>query len=317
MKKLFVFFSVLAFAECAYSQPQGSKPVKTIVILLYDGFTPLDAVGPYQVLSGIMGVQVKTVAKKKGLIQSDGALALNADYSLTEIKQADVLIVPGGFRGTYHAAQDTILTNWVKRINKTSQYTTSVCTGAWILGAAGLLNGKDATTHWYGKTILESYGAMYKTERYVKSGKIYTAAGVSAGIDMGLALLAEISGEAYAKGMQLAIEYDPQPPFYAGSPSKADPAMLKMLTQMYDDGVKRMTEEDAVKPQPKTSQSKSATKQTAKGLLQEDGIDPVCHMKVKAGSDIISIHNGKRYSFCSRMCKEAFEKEPAKFLSEE
>jgi putative intracellular protease/amidase/YHS domain-containing protein len=320
MKKQHAVFRILLifliFGRSANGQEIPQKPsIKSIVILLYEGFTPLDAVGPYQVLSGIMGAEVKTVAKQKGIVKSDGALSLKADYGLSEIKQADILIVPGGFGGTYKAAHDTVITNWIKRIDKTTRYTTSICTGAWILGAAGLLKHKDATTHWYGKEILEGHGAHYKAERYVKQGKIYTAAGVSAGIDMALALLAEISGDEYAKAMQLLIEYDPKPPFDAGTPAKSDSATLKMLTQMYDAGIeniRREADEFKETTQGKNGASKKAITNYSK-ILQEDGIDPVCKMKVKKGTTLTTDYRGKRYGFCSEMCKREFERDGSRF----
>jgi putative intracellular protease/amidase/YHS domain-containing protein len=313
MKKVILVISLLLLCETATCQSVEKKSIKSIAILLYEGFTPLDAVGPYQVLSGIMGVQVKTVAKKKGLIQSDGALALQANYSLSEINHADILIVPGGFGGTYHAAHDTAITNWVKKINRTSIYTTSVCTGAWILGAAGLLKDKSATTHWYGKELLESYGAHYKADRYVKVGKIYTAAGVSAGIDMALALLGEISGEEYSKAMQLVIEYDPQPPFNTGSVAKSDSSTVKMLRQMYDGGMQKLKSETTANEKDNAIR-KQAQPISTNVLLLNGGVDPVCHMSVKKGSTITAMHEGKQYGFCSKMCKEQFEKEPKRFL---
>lgn len=241
MKKLicilFIFNTLLAYGQEIKSQ----KPeIKTIAIFLYDGFTPLDVVGAYQVLGGIMGAEIRTVAKQKGLIKSDNVLTFSADYSFSEISQADILLVPGGLQGTYQVCQDKETLDWIKKIHEKTVYTTSVCTGSWILAAAGVLKGKSAACHWYGKEILENYGAKFSDNRWVKEGKIYTAAGVSSGIDMGLALASEIMGEDYAKAIQLSIQYDPQPPFDAGTPSKSDTKTVEWLRGMYDNGLKEV-----------------------------------------------------------------------------
>jgi putative intracellular protease/amidase len=234
---LLIFNTLIAFGQ----EKQTEKPkVKTIAILLYDGFTPLDVVGAYQVLSAIMGAQIKTVAKQKGLVKSDNVLIFNADYNFLEVSQADILLVPGGLQGTYQVCQDKETLAWIQKIHETTLYTTSVCTGSWILAAAGVLKGKTAACHWYGKEILENYGAKFSESRWVKEDKIYTAAGVSSGIDMGLALAGEIMGEDYAKAIQLSIQYDPQPPFDAGTPSKSDVKTVEWLKGMYDSGLRKV-----------------------------------------------------------------------------
>ena len=202
-----------------------------IVIPIFPNFTALDAIGPYQVLRGLPEANVVFAAAQTGLVRSDdGFLGLNADAALSEIDRADVLVVPGGW-GTRAALKDEALLRWVRAIHETTRYTTSVCTGSLVLAAAGLLDGLQATTHWAQPHLLESLGAHYTPQRVVQQGKIVTAAGVSAGIDMGLTLAAEIAGEDVAKSIQLAIEYDPQPPFDAGSPAKAG-AKIIALTGM-------------------------------------------------------------------------------------
>lgn len=203
--------------------------MKTIVFLFYEGMTSLDAIGPHTVLAHLPEVQVKHVARKAGLIKTDAMqLTLMAEYSIADISEADVLVVPGGRNATTLEEYPQIL-EWIRAIHQTTIWTTSVCTGSLILGAAGLLEGVSATSHWAAMDRLKKWGAIPTQERVVKAGKIITAAGVSAGIDMGLTLAAKIAGEAVAKRIQLGIEYDPHPPFDCGSVQKADPEMVKAL----------------------------------------------------------------------------------------
>jgi putative intracellular protease/amidase len=207
-----------------------------IVIPIYDRFTALDAVGPYEVLSRLPGAQVTFVAAKKGPVRTDtGALAITADASLDEIESADIVTVPGG-PGTRELMTDPQLIEWIQRIHPTTQWTTSVCTGSLLLGAAGLLNGLKATTHWACDELLNSTGATYTEERVVVEGKIITAAGVSSGIDMALTLAAKVAGDVVAQAIQLGIEYDPQPPFDSGSRSKAAPEIVEFLRAGISDG---------------------------------------------------------------------------------
>lgn len=200
-----------------------------IAILLFDRFTALDAIGPYEVLSRIPDAAVKFVAKQAGPVRSDqGSLAIIADYSLDEVPSPDILVVPGG-PGQSALMEDEPILNWIRRAHETSTWTTSVCTGSLLLGAAGLLKGVKATSHWLADGVLSQLGAEPTTERVVIEGKIITAAGVSAGIDMALKLVALECGETWAQSIQLGIEYDPQPPFDAGSPSKAPTEIVERL----------------------------------------------------------------------------------------
>jgi putative intracellular protease/amidase len=206
-----------------------------IVIPIFDRFTALDAVGPYEVLSRLPGAEVVFVAAEKGAVRTDtGSLAITADASLDEIDSCDVLTVPGG-PGTRHLMTDPQLIDWVKRIHPTTTWTTSVCTGSLLLGAAGVLTGLKATTHWACTDLLESLGAAYTAERVVIEGKVITAAGVSSGIDMALTLAAKIAGDEIAQAIQLGIEYDPQPPFDSGSASKADPGIVELVRALSSD----------------------------------------------------------------------------------
>ncbi len=203
-----------------------------IVILAFDGITALDAVGPYEVLQRLPGAEVIFVGETMGLKRTDTkSLAINADRSVTDVTAADVLVVPGGFGEEQVRAKPAML-EWVRAIHQTTTWTTSVCTGALILGAAGLLQGLKATTHWAAMKQLARFGAIPTSERVVEQGKIITAAGVSSGIDMALSLARKIAGDTVAQAIQVGIEYDPQPPF-DGSSKRAPEAVMVILRELY------------------------------------------------------------------------------------
>jgi transcriptional regulator GlxA family with amidase domain len=203
-----------------------------IAILIYDRFTALDAVGPYEVLSRLPGATVTFVAEQPGLKRTDtGRLALQADASLAELTAPELVLVPGG-PGQAELMQDGPVHEWLRSAHAQSTWTTSVCTGSLILAAAGLLAGKRATGNWQALEELGELGVDVTPERVVFDGKIATAAGVTAGIDMALTLAAKIAGEEVAQAIQLGIEYDPQPPFDAGSPQKA-PADIVEAVRAY------------------------------------------------------------------------------------
>jgi transcriptional regulator GlxA family with amidase domain len=202
-----------------------------IAILIYDRFTALDAIGPYEVLSRLPGAKVTFVAEQPGPKRTDtGRLALLADASLTEVEHPEVVLVPGGPGEVSERAGGAAL-EWLRAAHETSTWTTSVCTGSLILAAAGLLDGTRATSHWLAMDELGRLGAEPTSERVVFDGKIVTAAGVSAGIDMALALAARIANEQVAQAIQLMIEYDPQPPFDAGSPQKAPAEIVRAMRE--------------------------------------------------------------------------------------
>jgi transcriptional regulator GlxA family with amidase domain len=210
-------------------------PVKTIGILIYDGYNTLDAIGPYQVLSQLMGVKVMMIAKQKGMVRNQTGLKVQVDQSIDDIKKLDILVIPGGAVETHKMTKDTVVLDWIRAIDKTTTYTTSVCTGAWILGAAGLLKDKNVTTNWYrAEEIMTGYGAHFKQERWVSDGKYWTSAGVTAGLDMSLAIINDLMGEKYTQGVMLDLEYDPHPPYNAGSVKKTDPLVADMMKEMYD-----------------------------------------------------------------------------------
>ena len=201
-----------------------------IAILLYDRFTALDAIGPYEVLSRLPGAELSFVAAEPGPITTDTRiLTIAVERSLEDVPSPDVLLIPGG-PGEDVLRDDRVL-DWVRKAHETSTWTTSVCTGSLVLARAGVLDGKRATSHWLALARLRELGAEpVEGERIVEDGKIVTAAGVSAGIDMALHLAGRIAGEEVAQTIQLYIEYDPQPPFDAGSPAKA-PADLVARTR--------------------------------------------------------------------------------------
>jgi transcriptional regulator GlxA family with amidase domain len=203
-----------------------------IAIALFDRLTALDAVGPYEVLSRLPGATVAFVAAKPGVYRTDTLmLGLSADASLEELPEPDVVLVPGGI-GTRALMHDERMLDWVRHAHEGSRYTTSVCTGALVLAAAGVLDGLEATTHWCVRESLAQYGARPVERRVVEQGKVITAAGVSAGIDMALVLADRIAGPEVAQAIQLGIEYDPQPPFDSGSPSKAPAAIVDLVRQV-------------------------------------------------------------------------------------
>jgi transcriptional regulator GlxA family with amidase domain len=198
-----------------------------IAIVLYPEFTALDFIGPYEVLRGLPGAQVRFVWKETGPITADsGALVVGATHTFDETPEPDLVLVPGGPGCAAAAGDDDVLT-WLRRVSPNSSWTASVCSGSLVLGAAGLLEGKRATTHWAVLPALGEYGAVpVGDERIVHEGKVVTAAGVSAGIDLALWLVGRIAGDAHAELTQLVIEYDPQPPYDSGHTSKASRATM-------------------------------------------------------------------------------------------
>ncbi|GAA5609186.1 DJ-1/PfpI family protein [Streptomyces platensis] len=202
-----------------------------LAILLYDRFTTLDAVGPYETLSRLPGAEAVFVGERTGPYRNDlGSLGLAADATLDEVTAPDILVVPGGPGQLAHMT-DGPLHEWIRAVDAHTTWTTSVCTGSLILAAAGLLTGRRATSHWLALDQLPALGAEPTGERVVFDGKYVTAAGVSSGIDMGLTLAGRIAGDTVAQTIQLGIEYDPQPPYDAGSPEKAPAEVTAALRE--------------------------------------------------------------------------------------
>jgi transcriptional regulator GlxA family with amidase domain len=205
-----------------------------VAYLLYDRFTALDITGPHEVLNSLPEVESVFIAEQVGPVRNEsGSLALIADRTLAEVRQPDIVVVPGGF-GTRALLEHRPLLDWLRAAHETSTWTTSVCTGALLLAAAGLLDGMAAATHWLARDQLAALGALPVSDRVVRRGKIVTAAGVSAGIDMALELVALMRGEDAARAIQLGIEYDPQPPFDSGSPEKARAATVELVRAAFD-----------------------------------------------------------------------------------
>ncbi|BCY13505.1 DJ-1/PfpI family protein [Actinoplanes sp. L3-i22] len=194
-----------------------------IAIVLYPGMTALDAIGPYEILRFLPDAELRFVGAEPGPLMTDSnVLVLGVTHSFDETPSPDLVLVPGSGPNTATAMADRQLIAWLQRVHPTTTWTTSVCSGALILAAAGLLDGKPATTHWLAQGALKAFGAeARRDERIVRAGRIVTAAGVSAGLDLALWLTGEIAGRDHAETIQLYIEYDPRPPFDAGHPTKA------------------------------------------------------------------------------------------------
>jgi putative intracellular protease/amidase len=211
-----------------------NKPFQ-LAILLYPGVTALDAVGPWEVLSRMPNTEVRFVGKEVGPLMTEGrALLLGVLHTVAETPSPDLVLVPGGITTPNQMVDDEVL-DWLRKVHEATNWTASVCTGALILGAAGILKGLPATTHWYKMGVLKIMGAKPQPdERIVRFGKIVTAAGVSADIDLALWLAGEIAGRERAEAIQLAIEYDPHPPFDAGHMSKASKETQKLAKELMD-----------------------------------------------------------------------------------
>jgi transcriptional regulator GlxA family with amidase domain len=216
----------------------GSDRRYQVAILLYQGVTGLDAVGPWEVLSRVLNTEVRFVGTETGPVTTEGStLLLGVTHTLDETPSPDLVLVPGGSTTPGQMVDDEVL-EWLRRVHETTTWTTSVCTGALILGAAGILKGLPATTHWYKMGVLKIMGAKPQPdERIVRSGKVVTAAGVSAGIDLALWLAGEIAGREQAEAIQLVIEYDPHPPFDSGHIGKASEATHKLAKEKMDEAV--------------------------------------------------------------------------------
>jgi len=237
-------FKPIAWAHLKlWSSPITDSPKAFhIVFLLFDGITQLDFTGPAQVLCRIPGAVVHTAAKEIKPIQTDSGFAILPSTHFADCPQADLLCVPGGF-GTRGVIQDEATLQFLRDQAADAQYLTSVCTGSLALGAAGLLRGKRATSHWAYTSLLAKFGATYEKARVVKDGNIMTAGGVTSGIDFALTVVAEIAGQQLAESIQLSLEYDPHPPFNSGHPDVADPELIALLHErVYGKTVQDLTD---------------------------------------------------------------------------
>jgi transcriptional regulator GlxA family with amidase domain len=211
-----------------------------IAIALFPEFTALDAIGPYQVLALVPGAEVVLCAERPGRVTDDNRLLhVDVEHGFGDVATPDVLLVPGGPATRRVAAAGGPIVEWIRAAHEHTTYTTSVCTGALLLGAAGLLEGLRATTHWLSYEDLAGYGATPTEQRVVFEDRIVTGAGVSAGIDLALAVVGALSGPEVAQAIQLAIEYDPQPPYDAGAPSKAAPELRELVSAALSEAVSR------------------------------------------------------------------------------
>lgn len=221
-----------------------------IAMLLYPGFTALDLVGPHHMLASLLGATVHLVAASKDPVASDFGMSFLPSMVLDDVpEKLDILFVPGGGEGTLKAMQDAKFVNWVAEHGRHANLVASVCTGSMILGQAGLLRGKRATTHWATHTLLKDFGAIPVDQRVVWDRHLVTGAGVSAGLDLGIAVVARLRDKTYAQSVQLVAEYAPQPPFNAGTPKTAPREVRQMMGSMFDSLVAdmRQTAKSALK----------------------------------------------------------------------
>jgi transcriptional regulator GlxA family with amidase domain len=204
-----------------------------VVFAIYPGVTQLDFTGPHEVLARLPGARCVLASRAGGDLEAEGGIVFANVRRLVDIQRCDLICVPGGF-GTIEAMEDQEFLTQLRRLANTARYVTSVCTGALVLGAAGLLKGKRATSHWAWRDALSSFGATPQAARVVRDGNVFTGGGVTAGIDFALTVMAEIAGEDYAQSVQLSIEYAPAPPFNSGSPELAPPTILASTQQRYE-----------------------------------------------------------------------------------
>lgn len=229
--------------------PAAAAPLE-VGILVYPDFFTLDAIGPLAALSGVEGLNVRLIRYGETEKVKSGRTIFYVPTSTREVSRLDVLIVPGGSTGTWDLSQDAQARRWIVDIDANSRVTASVCTGSWVLGAAGLLQGRRATSNWYrARQVMQHYGASFEPKRYVSDGKYWTSAGVSAGIDLSIALIAELKGEAAARAAVARLDYRPSPPLPAGSPEKTDDLVLDMMHQMYDYMMLPLLQKDGAVPE--------------------------------------------------------------------
>lgn len=239
--------------ESLFGKP--AHEIKTIGILVYDGVNDLDVIGPRYVLGQAMGVETKLIAINKGNIKTVMGVELVPNTVIDSVSRLDVLIIPGGFTGTVEAVYNKALHTWIRKIDETTVYTGAVCTGVWILGATGLLEGKRASTNWYREEeFLKKFKAIPANERYTHDGKYWTSAGVTAGMDMSLAIMQDIYGSNYAQAVMLDMEYDPHPPLLGGTPERTKPAITRMMRTLYDGGIIPLIDSLEKRSAPKTIQ---------------------------------------------------------------
>jgi cyclohexyl-isocyanide hydratase len=225
-----------------------SMPLFNVGFVIFPELTQLDFTGPQQVLARLPQSAMHIIAKSAAPVPSDSGLSLVPTHTFESCPRLDLICIPGGSAGVVRAMGDQETIKFVQRQSSTAKYVTSVCTGAFILGAAGLLKGRRATTHWAFTELLSLVGATHEKGRIVKDGNVITAGGVTSGIDFGLSVVAEIAGETVAQAIQLGIEYDPEPPFDSGHPDRAPDAAKAAVFPRYEktraafrDGIARLS----------------------------------------------------------------------------
>jgi transcriptional regulator GlxA family with amidase domain len=248
LAQLLVLALLPAFAQAhlSHAELMSLKPVPNVKehgigIFVYDGMNAMDALGPMQVFSAA-GLQPFLVAKTAGIVTASNGLSINVAKGFADVNRLDILVVPGGAAETVLQTQDPVVLNWIKMIDQNTIYTTSVCTGAWILGTAELLRGKQATSNWYrAAEILKKFRAIPRpNQRYVFDGKLITSAGVTAGLDMALAIVQKLfshdttNGQDFTQAVMLDLQYSPKPPVRGGTLAKSDPSVAAAMTEMYD-----------------------------------------------------------------------------------
>lgn len=207
-----------------------------ISFLIFPRVTQLDFTGPLQFLARMPGADIAIVAKSLDLVPTDSVLKLAPTHSFETAPKADLLCIPGG-HGIPDLIRDQESVDWIRQTGSAADYITSVCTGAFALGAAGFLQGKKATTHWAYTSLLPLFGATHVDERVVRDGHLFTGGGVTAGIDFALTIIRDISGREVADALQLALEYNPQPPVNCGHPSFASETLMTRMNKIYDPAV--------------------------------------------------------------------------------
>jgi cyclohexyl-isocyanide hydratase len=205
----------------------------TVVFAMYPNVTQLDATGPFEVFSRLPETRCVLASVDGGVVECSGGLALTHVVRLADVRGCTVLCVPGGY-GCIAAMEDEVYLTALRRLAATARYVTAVCTGSLLLGAAGLLRGRRAACHWAWREHLAEFGAIPDSDRVVQDGSVFTGGGVTAGIDLGLAVMAEIAGPVHAQSVQLAIEYAPAPPFDSGRPERARPEIVRAALARVD-----------------------------------------------------------------------------------
>lgn len=225
----------LSLLDVPGSAASSMEKTFDIGILVYEDFFTMDAIGPLTMLSQLPNARVRLIRFDGDDVLKSGRTQIRVPTAAADVNALDALLIPGGSTGTWQMAQDPQALAWIRKIDTHSRYTGSVCSGAWILGATGLLQGRKATTNWYrAGQMMDLYGAKFTPARYVSDGKYWTSAGVSAGIDLSVAMIADIADETAARTAMLQTNYRPQPPIAGGSPEKTDDLVLDMMHQMYD-----------------------------------------------------------------------------------